>query len=516
MPTAKRFPRACVASPHHLASSAGLAALASGGNALDAAIAANLTLGVVTPYACGYGGDLFAMVWHEDRVHAYNGSGRAPAAATVEAVRKAARAGAMPERGPLTVTVPGAVDGWFALIERFGTRTFADLAGPALAYAEDGFAPSEIGAAAVARARRVFRDSPTWEAVYGEVAPGRRLRQPDLAKTIALLAAEGPDAYYRGPIGVAIARHVASLGGLLSPQDLAAHRGDWVAPLRFLYRDVEVLEMPPNSQGMATLEALGIVAQAGLLPGPGPDREHLLMEATKLALADRDAYVTDPSAMSLDPAELISPAWLKDRHDMIDPARAGLPRPGRPTPGGTAYLCAADETGMVVSLIQSNYMGFGSGLTVPGWGVNLHNRGTSFSLDPAHPNTIGPGKRTMHTVMPAMALRQGRAWLAFGSMGGHGQPQTHLQLLARMVDDGEDPERAIDGPRWMISPSDWSVTAESRFAPDTIGELRSRGHAIAVAGPYDSMMGHANVVAVSQDGYLGATDPRTEGAALGL
>jgi len=512
---ARRFPSGCVASPHHLASAAGLAVLVSGGNALDAAIATNLTLGVVTPYLCGYGGDLFALIWN-DGMHAYNGSGRAPAGATLEAVRAAAGSDRMPERGPLTLTVPGAVEAWFALLERFGTRPFSALSEWALRLAREGFPLSRRGADRIARAEHVLPWSPQWGATYAGAAPGTRLLQPELARTIDSLCTQGPDTYYRGPIAEAIASHVRSLGGFMSPDDLADHHGDWIQPLATTYRDAQVLELPPNTQGVAALEALNIVQAAGGLPPEGADRHHLMIEAIKLALADRDEFVTDPDFMRIPRETLASPAWARDRATRIDLAAASDPIAGRAAAGGTAYLCAADGRGMCVSLIQSNYMGFGSGVTVPGWGINLQNRGAMFSLDPSHANAIAPRKRTLHTLIPAMALRDGRPWLVFGTMGGDGQAQAHLQLLARILDDGEDIQRAIDAPRWVVSPQDWSVIVESRFAPDLVHDLRRRGHGVAVTQSYDSLMGHAHAIEVAEQGYVGATDPRTEGAVLGL
>jgi len=511
----RRFPSACVASPHHLATAAGLAVLASGGNAVDAAVATNLTLGVVTPYLCGYGGDLFALIW-DGGLHAYNGSGRAPAGAALEAVRASARSAQMPTRGPLTVTVPGAVEAWFALLERFGTRSFPSLAEGAVRIAKDGFPLSGQGSERIVRATDTLAWSDSWRAVYEGAAPGKPLLQPDLARSIEALRADGPDAFYRGPIAEAMASQVRSLGGLLSPHDLAEHRGQWVQPLATTYRGVEVIELPPNTQGVTALEALNIVQALGRLPVEGPDRHHVLIEAVKAALADRDELVTDPDFMRVPAEELASASWGRDRAQRIDPASACRPVPGRAATGGTAYMCAADAEGMCVSLIQSNYMGFGSGLTVPGWGINLQNRGAMFSLDPSHANVIAPRKRTLHTLIPAMALREGKPWLVFGTMGGDGQAQTHLQLLARIIDDAEDIQRAIDAPRWVVSPQDWAVTAESRFEPHVIEGLRARRHEVALGGDYDSLMGHAHAIQVTEDGYAGATDPRTEGAVLGL
>jgi gamma-glutamyltranspeptidase/glutathione hydrolase len=505
-----------VASPHYLASAAGLTVLASGGNAVDAAVATNLTLGVVTPYLCGYGGDLFALLWVDGGPVAYNGSGRAPASATLEAVLEAVGSEAMPTFGPHTVTVPGAVDGWFTLLDRFGSRSFEELARPALRLAEEGFPLTGRAAESLRRAGERYRGSTGWQAIYGGSVPGGLLRQPQLARTIRELSAGGPDPFYRGPMARSIAESVRSLGGLIDEQDLADHRGDWVDPLRVSYRGVEILELPPNTQGVAALEALAVVETAGSLPPEGTDRHHLMIEAIKLALADRDAHVTDPDHMRTPAGALLSPAHVAARSGAIDPEAAGRPVPGRVARGGTAYLCATDSGGMCVSLIQSNYMGFGSGITVPDWGINLQNRGAYFSLDPGHVNVIAPRKRTLHTLIPAMALREGRPWLVFGTMGGDGQAQTHLQLLVGLVEDGRDPQQTVDAPRWMVSPLDWSVAMESRFERTVVEGLHHRGHRIVDAASFDSLMGHAHVIEVTDHGSMGGSDPRAEGAILGL
>jgi gamma-glutamyltranspeptidase / glutathione hydrolase len=503
---------ACVASPHHLASEAGLEVLRGGGNALDAAVAINLVLGVVAPYSCGFGGDLFVMIW-QDGLHAYNGSGRAPAAATPDAVRRASGADRMPSFGPLTVTVPGAVEAWFTLLERFGTKPFARLAESALRYAREGFTVSARAAPAFEGTRARHPDEREWQSIYGAVAEGQVLKQPQLARTIEALCDHGPDAYYRGEMANAIAEYVQGRGGLLERADLAEHRGDWVEPLSAPYRDVEVFELPPNTQGITALEALRIFD--GLPAATGEEREHFMIESMKLALSDRDAHVTDPSYMPTPAEHLLSDGWIEGRRARIGP-RAGSPKLGNAMSGGTAYMCAADAKGMLVSLIQSNWSGFGSGVTVPGWGINLHNRGALFSLDPHHVNAIAPRKRPMHTLIPGMAFRNDEPWLVFGSMGGHGQAQTHLQLLVRMIDDGMEGPDAIAAPRWVVSPEDWRVTMEAGFDQGIVDDLRARGHEIEMTGPLEPIMGHANAITVSPGGYIPATDPRAEGAALSL
>jgi gamma-glutamyltranspeptidase/glutathione hydrolase len=509
------FPSACVASPHHLASATGLRVLASGGNALDAAIATNLTLAVVTPYLCGFGGDLFAIVW-QDGAHGYNGSGRAPARASIDFITGHTGSHSMPLFGPHSVTVPGAVAAWFELLDRFGTRTFADLAADARRYAEEGFELSAAAADVIRRSRARYEGEKDWLSVYGEARPGLMFRQQALARTIDRLSTEGPSAFYRGDIGAAIVATLQARGASMTIRDLAEHSGDWVQPLSCSYHGFDILEMPPNTQGVAVLEALRISDALRATQHHGGARHHLLIEAIKLALSDRDRFVGDPAAMSIDAERLFSEDWVRERAASVDPERAGSPPIGRPARAGTAYVCAADASGMCVSLIQSNYVGFGSGVHVADWGINLQNRGGYFSLDPDHVNAIGPRKRTLHTLIPALVLRDGRPWLVFGTMGGDGQAQTHLQVLTRILDDGADPQSAINEPRWVVSPSDWGVIAESDLGEETIGMLTEKGHAVEVTQPLNPTMGHAHAVLVGERGYTGASDPRSEGAAVGF
>src|SRR5262245_51791169 len=511
---ARRFPRGGVASPHYLASAAGLTALARGGNAVDAAVAANLTLGVVAPYLCGYGGDLFAIVW-DGELRGYLGSGRSPRAATVDDVRDRATSDTMPVLGAHAVTVPGGVAGWFDLLERWGTRSFGELAEPALAYARDGFELTPTGALYLAGSFALYDEFTALRSTYEGLEAGDVLRQPALARTIETLAADGPAAYYLGPIADAITATHQAHGGLLAAEDLATHRGQWTVPLRASYRDVEIAELPPPTQGVTALEALRIL-DGFSVPEDGPDRHHLLIEATKLALQDRDAYVSDPAAMTVAPEEMLADAWTTERRARIDPQRAVVPEPGAAHVGGTAYLCAADADGLLVSLIQSNFLSFGSGVHVEEWGINLNNRGSSFTLDPTMVNALAPAKLPMHTLIPAMAMRDGAPWCAFGSMGGDSQAQVHVQLLARLVDDGADPQDALDAPRWCIDPSSWTLRAERGFSPDWFDALRARGHDPQRAPRVDAGMGHAHAIQRTRGGYAVATEPRAEGAALGL
>ncbi|MGQ0803458.1 MAG: gamma-glutamyltransferase family protein [Actinomycetota bacterium] len=512
MAEARRFPRAGVATPHYLASAAGLATLAEGGNAVDAIVAANLALGVVAPYFCGYGGDLFAIVW-DGELAGYLGSGRSPAGLSPDTVR--AEHATMPLLGPDTITVPGAPAGWFALLERWGTRSFGTLAGHALRYAGEGFEVGPWAGNYFRACRGLYAHSPEWTTTYGAADTGVRLRQPGLARTIETLATDGADAYYRGPIAAAIAASVQAAGGVLTADDLSRHEGRFAPPLRAAYQDLEVAELPPQTQGVAPLEALRILD--GLdLPDDGAARQHLLVEALKLALADRDDQVTDPDAMRGPVEALLADERVADRRARIDPDRAAPPAANAARTGGTAYLCAADGDGLLVSLIQSNFLAFGSGVHVPDWGINLNNRGTSFTLDPSHVNALAPSKLPMHTLIPALALHDGTPRLVFGSEGADAQGQVHVQVLVRMLHDDLDPQAALDAARFRI---DWGsdyLRVEEAAGPDIIDGLRARGHTVREVGTHDSGMGLAHAIAPTPNGYLVATDPRAEGAALGL
>jgi len=419
--------------------------------------------------------------------------------------------------GAHPVTVPGAVEAWFTLIEKFATRSFGELAQRALHYAEEGFPVTKRGAWFFENIAILydhfglsdFRDA------YGDLAPGDWVRQPELARTIRTLAEDGADAYYRGPIGAAIAERVQRAGGCMTVADVAAHAGAWVEPLRAPFRDVEILEMPPPTQGLTALEAMRIVD--GLELGPdGPDREHLLIEAVKLALADRRRYLGDPDAMTIAPEQLLRDDWIASRRADVDPRRARVGKRDAEPDGGTIYMCAADCDGMLVSLIQSNFSGAGSGLRVGEWGLNLHNRGSAFVLDDEHPNGIGARKMPLHTLIPAMSARDGRPWLVFGTEGGHGQAQTHTQLMVRMLVDGDDPQRAISAPRFTIDPASGRIAMEDHFDPAWIDDLRRRGHEIDVVRGYRHGPGIAHAIEVMARGYRGGSDPRAEGGASGL
>jgi gamma-glutamyltranspeptidase / glutathione hydrolase len=381
-----------------------------------------------------------------------------------------------------------------------------------LRYARDGFELTPMGAQSFEWSCLLYEGYDVLLDAYQDLSAGDLHRQPALARTIELLASDGPDAYYRGPIAQAISD---ATEGALAVGDLTTHRGRWVDPLIAGYRGLEIAELPPPTQGVTALEAFRIL-DGFELPPDGVDRQHLLLETIKIALSDRDEHVTDPDAMTVLATELLHEDWIERRRATIDPVRARPRPPGVAQTGGTAYLCSADEDGLLVSFIQSNFLAFGSGVRVPEWGINLNNRGSSFSLDAASVNVLAPSKLPMHTLIPAMALRDGRPELVFGSMGADAQAQIHVQLLARIVDDRADLQSALDAPRWRVDPSSWQIQAESAFAPEWLDELSARGHDLERAQRGDPGFGHAHAIAPSKSGYAVATDPRAEGAALGL
>ena len=508
------YPRSALATPHYLASAAGAAVFARGGNAIDAIVGANLALGVVAPYFCGYGGDIFAIVW-DGELHGYLGSGCSPMAATLEGVRDAL-AGTPLLVGPHSVTVPGAIAGWFELLERWGTMSFGELAADAIRYARDGFTVTPMLAAASHGFTGMYRDFSEWQAVYAGARVGNVLRQEPLARLIEVLAADGPDAYYRGPVAQNIVETLGRYGGFMAADDLAAHAGRWDAPMRAAYRGVEIAELPPPTQGAVVLEIMRILDGFDLATMAPADREHLIVEAVKIGLRDRDDHISDPAAMRIAPEALLAPDWIAARRDAIDPARSQVPEPGHAQRGGTAYLCAADGDGLLVSLIQSNFLSFGSGIHVAEWGINLNNRGSSFSLDAASVNAYAPSKLPMHTLIPSMVLRDGHPEVVFGSMGGDAQAQIHAQLLTKIVDDAADLQAAIDAPRWRVEPWDWRLRMEAPFDREVHRGLAARGHDIVDVAALDTGMGHAHAIRVGPHGYAVATDPRAEGAAVGL
>ena len=514
-----------VSSPHPLATGAGVEALRAGGTAMDAAIAANAMLAVVYANACGIGGDAFALVWEpsERRLHGFNGSGRSPAGLTIDVVRAAGH-DAMPARGPLTITVPGAVDAWVQLLDRFGRLSLADAILPAVTVAEDGYLLTRITARAIAASLPNF--DPAARSVFGRAGvAGDAFRQPLLAATLRAIAEDGRDAYYGGPIGAEIARAIQAAGGAMTAEDIAAHRGDWVDPISTAYHGWELATLPPNSQGITALMALNVIEALDWPMGEplSADRLHAQVEALKVAWSERDRTVADPDRGLADVDQLLSAehtAWLASR---LSPDRAQRLVPANPPGGGTVYLCAADADGMMVSLIESNYMGFGSGIMGGSTGVMLHNRGASFALDPSHPNALAPSSRPLHTLMPGMLLRDGTAEVVLGSMGGDAQPHIMVQLVTGLVDDGLDPQAVVDRPRFVLE----TEAAHQPLGPmrieadavdaSTIEQLEARGHEVSTVEPKTPLMGWSQVIRRRPDGsYEGGADPRADSVAEGL
>ena len=532
-----------VVAPHHLATSAGLAILRAGGSAVDAAIATNAVLGVVMPSGCGIGGDAFWLIWDTDagRQFALNGSGRAPAAADPAGLRAAGLV-TLPRRGPLTITVPGAVRSWGDAHARFGRLSRDTILGPAIELARDGFPADDGFIGAVEATAPIVAEAVGPGAGFFEVyrpagrpwQPGERVRLPALAATLAILADDGFGAFYDGDLGERQARALAAAGSPIVASDLAGHESTWGEPLGLDYRGVRVTTHPPNSSGIVALELLAILARFEPPPPAdfGPDGVtdatwiHLGIEAAKLAMADRDAYLTDPVFRHVPVDRLLAPDHAAGLAGRIDPRRASRP-PGATNPpgGGTAYLATVDADGNAVSLIESNYLGFGSGVVDPGTGIHYQNRGSYFSLDPDHPNVLEPGKRTLHTLLPGMLFRDGVVgpWVVAGAMGCDAQPQIHAQLVSALVDGGLDVRTAVTAPRWFVEPAalfdpPLQVRLEPRHRPGIAQALASFGHSLAPTAPFDSDLGHEHAIELldggpaTPDGSLvAATDPRSAG-----
>jgi gamma-glutamyltranspeptidase len=538
-----RGARGAVVAPHHLATAAGSAVLHAGGTAVDAAIATNAALGVVMPNGCGIGGDAFWLIWDQasGRQLALNGSGRAPAGASAAALRKAGLA-TIPLRGPHSISVPGAVRSWGEAHRRFGRLSRDAILAPAIELARDGFPAWDGFIDAVEATAPIVSGALGAHAGFFDVyrpagrawRPGERVRLPALAATLETLVDDGFDAFYDGDLGERQALALTSMGSPVRAADLAGHAVDWGEPLELEYRGVRVTTHPPNSSGVVALELLSILAgfepPAAAAFGPegvtDPAWIHLGIEAAKLAMADRDRFLTDPHFREVPVEHLLDPAYGADLAARIDPRRAARPvaatnRPG----GGTIYLATVDRDGNAVSLIESNYLGFGSGVVDPGTGIHYQNRGSYFSLEPAHPNVLEPGKRTLHTLLPGMLFRDGRPgpWVVAGSMGGDAQPQIHAQLVSAMVDGGVDVRTAVTAPRWYVEPAEHfappvEVRLEPRHRPGVAEALVARGHPVTLMEPFDSTLGHEHAIELVDGGpaapggsLAAATDPRSAG-----
>ncbi len=493
--------------------------LARGGTAADAAVAAAMALTVVEPTGCGVGSDAFALIWDEGKVTGLNASGRSPA---IWEPARFSGDDTMPQRGWDSVTVPGAVSAWIALWERHGALPLDVVAAPAISLARDGFPVSPVIAILWANGAQLLSQQPGFAEEFmpnGKTPKaGEIVRRPELAATLEEIVATKGESFYRGALAERIVTHAARHGGGLALSDLQAHRADWVEPISIPFRDSRIYEIPPNGQGIATLIALGLLEPFGLEDRPVDSVEtlHLMIEATKIALVDTDRHVADIEAMRIAPGDLLDEGYLATRRKLIDRASAGLPAYGAPGPGGTVYLAAADAQGRMVSFIQSNYMGFGSGVVVPGTGISMQNRGAGFSLAADHPNCVAPGKRPFHTIIPGFATdRAGSAArMAFGVMGGPMQAQGHLQMAVRTLAYGQNPQAAADAPRWRVV-SGRKVAVEATFDPQLAAGLADLGHEIIVESP-DAVFGFggAQIIACGEEGYIAGSDPRKDGQAV--
>jgi len=520
------FARNVVSTSHPLAAQAGLRMLQAGGNAVDAAIATAAVMTIVEPCSNGLGSDAFCILWDGQQLHGLNASGTAPAAWTPEYFRRkyGADAKAPAKRGWDSVTVPGAVAAWAALSERFGRLPFADLLEPAIEIAERGYAVPWVVRQkwAMAAALPELTGQPGFAQAFlphGRAPEvGELFRFPEAARTLRLIAQTRGEAFYRGEVAQAIEAHARAHGGAMTAADLAAFRPEWVQTISKAYAGHELHEIPPNGQGIAALIALGILSHFDLA-GMKPDSvaaQHLQIEAMKLAFADTYRYVSDRASMTVTPEQMLDPEYLFQRAKLIDRHRAQDFGAGNPVKGGTIYLTAADEKGMMVSFIQSNYMGFGSGVVVPGYGVSLQNRGHGFSLKADSPNLVAPGKRPFHTIIPAFLTKGGAPLMSFGVMGGNMQPQGHLQTLVRLLDFRQEPQAACDAPRWRFNQGR-SINVEATLPSGTREGLRALGHQVESfqdsyqdfgAGQFIWRLGDPAV-----EGYVAASDPRRDGLA---
>ncbi|MBI3973181.1 MAG: gamma-glutamyltransferase family protein [Chloroflexi bacterium] len=516
--------RGVVATSEPLAAQAGLFVLRSGGNAVDAAIATAVALTVIEPTSNGIGGDAFALVWDGRRLHGLNGSGRSPATHSPELFRRLGL-GEVPARGWLPVTVPGAPAAWRDLHGCFGRLPFDALFEPAIEYAEHGYPVAPVTAGTWQGAFQAYYQAntgPEFRGWFETFAPGGRPpKAGDVwssaghARTLRLVAASKAEAFYQGELAAKIAAFAAETGGYLTRDDLAAHTSTWVEPIGTSYRGHEVWEIPPNGQGITALTALNILEgfDLGRYPRESVESYHLQIESMKLAFADSQRYVADPEHADVPVRGLLDKEYAATRRKLIG-ERALTPVAGEPTHGGTVYLCTADADGMMVSFIQSNYQGFGSGVVVPGTGIALHNRGRGFSLDARHANLVAPHKRPFHTIIPAFLTQGVRALGPFGVMGGHMQPQGHFQMVVNQVDYGMNPQASLDAPRWQWQ-RDKQVALERAVPAHVTLGLGARDHAVAIQhqwGPF----GKGQIIRRLGNGvYVAGSEPRCDGCAAG-
>ena len=526
------------ATSHPLVSQVALDILKRGGTAVDAAIAANATIGLMEPTGNGVGGDLFAIVWDAEskKLHGLNASGRSPKSLTLAKLREELRkagSSTIPPRGPLPVSVPGTVDGWFELHGKFGKLPMKELLAPAIAYARDGFPVTEVIAEGWVRNARLLKDYPNFAGTFmpGGRAPakGEIFRNPLLANTLSAIAEGGRDAFYKGDIAQRIDKYMRANGGYLTAADLAAHRSEWVEPASTNYRGYDVWELPPNTQGIAALQMLNILEAYDLRKmGYGsPEYLHLFVEAKKLAFEDRARHYADPQFARIPLKGLLSKEYAAKRRAFIRLDKAALEYPDDPKAlkqGDTIYMTVADAAGNMVSLIQSNYRGMGSGMTPDGCGFILQDRGELFSLQDGHANVYAPGKRPFHTIIPAFVTKDGKPWLSFGVMGGAMQPQGHVQIIVNLIDFGMNLQEAGDAPRVRHDGSSEPtgevmrdggvVVFEQGVKPETVKALEALGHKVKVENDGD-FGGYQAILRNAEGVYFGASESRKDGAAQG-
>lgn len=513
--------RNMVSTSQPLAAQAGLSMLARGGNAVDAALAAAITLPLVEPTGNGLGSDAFCILWDGKDLHGLNASGRAPAAWTPEYFKAQ---GGIPSHGWDSVTVPGAVSSWVTISERFGKLPFETLFEPAIGYAQTGFAVSPIIAKLWQRGGELLADQPGFAANF--LPEGRAPRageiysNPDLARSLQLIAETRGKAFYEGELAEKIEAFAKAHGAAMRVSDLAAHKADWCGTISQRFDDVTLHEIPPNGQGIAGLMALGILNHTDIrdLDADDPRALHLQIEAMKLALKDTEAYVADIDHMHrVTPKAMLDPGYLAERAALINKDKATDFETGAPPGSGTVYLTAADASGMMVSFIQSNYAGFGSGVTVPGTGIHLQNRGAGFSLDPDSQNVVAPGKRPFHTIIPAFLMKGDAPLMSFGVMGGPMQAQGHLQMTLRTQLWDQDVQMAVDAPRWRVT-GGLGIACEANFPETTLQKLAGMGHVVGLEEPDNAFgFGGAQLIAKLENGvYAAGSDPRKDGLAVGF
>jgi gamma-glutamyltranspeptidase/glutathione hydrolase len=524
------FARNVVSTSHPLAAQAGLRMLLKGGSAVDAVIAAAATIALVEPVSCGLGGDAFSIVWDGKTLQGLNASGYAPDAWSPDYFKNKYGIGPnglaqAPKRGVDAITVPGVVAGWAALHERYGKLPFADLMVPAIEIAERGYAVPPVVAQKWAAAVPELKDQPGFAHTFmpNGRAPnvGERFVFKDVAQTLRKIGATKGRDLYEGDTAEKLVAFIRANGGAHTLDDFRSYRPDWVTPISKNYRGYTLHEIPPNGQGISALMALGMLEHFDLasLKVDSVESQHIQIEAMKLAMADLYRYVADPRTMEVTPEQMLDDAYLASRAKLIDPSRATLFPPGNPSSGGTIYLTAADENGMMVSFIQSNYMGFGSGVVVPGTGVSFQNRGVGFSMDPKSANVVAGRKRPFHTIIPGFLTKGGEPVMSFGVMGGDIQPQGHVQTVVRMLDYDQQPQAACCAPRWKLN-RDFTLDVESSMRAQTIEGLKGLGHTLkAIDDPYMDFGSGQFIWRLSrdlEDGYVVASDSRRDGQAVGF